>query len=249
MLEKEGAATLRCPMLSIVDAPDAAPVLDWLRDLVQDRFGLVVLLTGEGLRRLIGFADREGLRPAAIASLARTAMLTRGPKPAQALKEIGLTPTHVAEAPTTEGVIATLRKLDLKGRTVGVQLYAPSNPPLMEFLQSAGVVAKPVLPYVYAPAIDAEQVAELIQKLAAGQVDVLVFTSSPQIDRLFEVAREKDLEGTLRQGLERTKIAAIGPIAADNLKRRNAPVHICPDRGFVMKNLVQQIVRQWPPPD
>src|SRR5580693_9086467 len=33
MLEKEGAIPLRCPMLSILDAPDDTPLLAWLDQL------------------------------------------------------------------------------------------------------------------------------------------------------------------------------------------------------------------------
>ena len=62
MLEAEGAAVVRCPLVGIRDAPDPAPVLAWLRELIAGRFGHVVLLTGEGLRRLLGFAERAGLR-------------------------------------------------------------------------------------------------------------------------------------------------------------------------------------------
>ncbi|MBI1833044.1 MAG: uroporphyrinogen-III synthase, partial [Planctomycetes bacterium] len=36
MLEKEGAKPLRCPMLSILDAPNEAPVLAWLDRLQAD---------------------------------------------------------------------------------------------------------------------------------------------------------------------------------------------------------------------
>src|SRR5690242_65550 len=109
MFEGEGAKVLRCPMVSILDAPDAAPVLAWLRELIAGRFSHVVLMTGEALRRLLGFADREGLRDAAVAALGRARIITRGPKPGQALKEIGLAPTRVAPTPTTEGVIDALR--------------------------------------------------------------------------------------------------------------------------------------------
>src|SRR5438270_4089571 len=80
MLAKEGARPLRCPMVSILDAPDAAPVLAWLRELIAGRFDYVVLLTGEGLRRLLGFAERAGLRETAISALGRTQTVTRGPK-------------------------------------------------------------------------------------------------------------------------------------------------------------------------
>jgi uroporphyrinogen-III synthase len=243
MLESEGATALRCPMISILDAPDPAPVLAWLRELTADHFHYVVLLTGEGLRRLLGFAARAGLREAAVASLARTATVTRGPKPVRALKEVGLTPTRVAEAPTTEGVIASLRNEPLQGKTVGVQLYAESNPPLVTFLEEAGASVRTVLPYVYAPAADADRVADLIGRSERGAVDVLVFTSSPQVDRLYEVAAERGLESALRRGLERTRVAAVGPIVADNLRHRGARVDVCPEQGFVMKNLVQQIKR------
>jgi len=100
-----------------------------------------------------------------------------------------------------------------------------------------------VLPYVYAPAADAERVVFLIEQLAAGTVDCIVFTSSPQVDRLYEVAAERGAGDALRQGLERARVAAVGPIVAENLRRRGAPVAICPEQGFVMKNLVQLIKR------
>jgi uroporphyrinogen-III synthase len=243
LLEKEGAAVLRCPLLSILDAPDAAPVLAWLRELAADRFAIVVLLTGEGLRRLLGFADRAGLREPVLAALARTRTVTRGPKPVRALKEVGLAPTVVAEMPTTEGVIAALRRETLQGQTVGVQLYSPNNPPLVQFLEEAGATVQTVLPYVYTPAADAEQVVELLSRMAVGAVDVLVFTSSPQVDRLYEVAAERGLDEMLRVGLDRVCVAAVGPVVADNLRRRGSRVDVCPEQGFVMKNLVQHLKR------
>jgi uroporphyrinogen-III synthase len=243
MLEKEGATVLRCPMLSILDAPDPAPVLAWLRELTAGAFAYLILLTGEGLRRLLALAGRHGLREAAVAAVAATRTVTRGPKPARALKEIGLAPTLTAEAPTTEGVIATLRAQPLQGQTVGVQLYSESNPPLLDFLKQAGATARTVLPYVYAPATDAGHVAGLIGRMAGGGVDAVVFTSAPQVDRLYEVAAERGLDAVLKEGLGRTRVAAVGPVVADNLRRRGARVDICPEQGFVMKNLVQHIKR------
>src|SRR5688572_9350363 len=81
MLEKEGATCLRCPMVSILDAPDPAPVLAWLQELVDGAFSHVVLMTGEALRRLLGFAERAGLRDAVINALGKVGTVTRGPKP------------------------------------------------------------------------------------------------------------------------------------------------------------------------
>ena len=243
MLEKEGATTLRYPMVSILDAPDAVPVLAWLQELIVGRFDWIVLMTGEALRRLLGFAERAGLREQVIAALGKTRTVTRGPKPVRALKEVGLAPTKIAEAPTTDGVIAALRQEPLKGRTVGVTLYGEPNPRLVQFLEEAEASVHTVLPYVYAPATDAERVAQLIARMARGEIEVLVFTSSPQVERLYEVASEHGLQATLQQGMEHTRVAAVGPVVAENLRQRGTRVSICPEQGFVMKNLVQLIKR------
>jgi uroporphyrinogen-III synthase len=243
MLEAEGAIALRYPLLSILDAPDAVPVLEWIRRAIADRFASVVFFTGEGVRRLLHFAETDGLRESFIAALARSRLITRGPKPVKALKEVGLVPHRVAEAPTTDGVIAALRQEPIAGTTVGVQFYSESNPPLMDFLAAAGATADAVLPYVYAPAADAGRVVELIDHLAGGDVDVIVFTSSPQVTRLFEVAADRGKEATLAEGLRRTCVAAVGPVLADALHERGVRVDVCPTQGFVMKNLVLQIKR------
>jgi uroporphyrinogen-III synthase len=241
MLEKEGAAILRCPMVSIQDAPDDAAVVTWLRELIAGEFAYVVLMTGEGLRRLISCADRAGIRAEAIAALGRTRTVSRGPKPVQAMKEVGLAPSIIASPPTTAGVIATLGAEPLRGKPVGVQVFGAANPALEKFLSDAGARPEPVLPYVYAPAIDGEKVADLISRMARGDLDAVVFTSSPQVERLFEIAAEKSMEADLAAGLARTRVAAVGPIVADALRQRGAPVHICPEQGFVMKNLVKHI--------
>lgn len=245
LLIKDGATPLRCPMLSILDAPNAKPINAWIRDLVAGKFQYAVLLTGEGLRRILSFAERIDLKDDAVAALSKLTIITRGPKPGQALKEVGLKPTMVATAPTTDGVIATLKREKLQGKTVGVQLYSESNPPLTDYLKEVGAIAKTVQPYVYAPAADADRVADLISRAANGAVDVIVFTSSPQIDRLDEVATERNLEQAWRRALDRVKIASVGPVVSETLRKKGARVDVQPEQGFQMKNLVVHIRRMF----
>jgi uroporphyrinogen-III synthase len=47
----------------------------------------------------------------------------------------------------------------------------------------------------------------------------------------------------LKSGIAKTRIAAVGPIAAQSLVNRGTKVDICPDQGFVMKKLVQLLAR------
>src|SRR4030095_3959228 len=61
MLEARGADTVPCPMIAIRDAPDPVPINAWLRRFAKGTCNDLVLMTGEGLRRLLGFAQRRDL--------------------------------------------------------------------------------------------------------------------------------------------------------------------------------------------
>jgi uroporphyrinogen-III synthase len=243
MLEDEGARTLRCPLISILDAPDQRPVEEWLRALAGGGFDDLIFLTGEGLRRLVDAAERIGLRADVVAALGRARTITRGPKPARALKELGLSPSLAAAVPTSQGVIQSLASLDLHGRRVGVQLYGTEpNRPLVEALERAGARVSVVAPYVYASASDKGRVVALIAALADGGVDAIAFTSASQVDRLWEVARESGLEDRLAGGLARVRVAAVGPIVVEALGARGVRVDAVPEKSFVMRRLVNVLV-------
>jgi uroporphyrinogen-III synthase len=240
MLEEQGAETLRCPLVAIRDAPDPVPVEEWLGRFPFDD---LILYTGEGLRRLHGFARRFDIEAAFLDGLRAARKITRGPKPERALRELGLKSDLRAEEPTTDGLIATLGGLELRGRRVGVQLYpGNANARFIGFLRDAGAVPDPILPYVYASAADDESVAELIDRMAGGAIDVIAFTSSPQVERLFAVARAREGEETLRTALQATAIAAVGPVVAEELQRRGVKVTITPHHSYFMKPLVSAIV-------
>src|SRR6202012_5512670 len=123
LLTEQGADVLQCPMFAIHDAPDPAPVEAWIRRLIANPFDDLVLMTGEGLRRLMKLAIRIGIERDFVAAMAKARKFARGPKPGRALREIGLEPQMTTEKPTTEGVIDMLSRIDLKGDSVGVQLY------------------------------------------------------------------------------------------------------------------------------
>ena len=163
MLERHGAATIRCPMVAINDVPDAAPVVAWLRRFTTNPPDDLILMTGEGLGRLVGFAHRAGLEEAFMAALTKVRKITRGPKPVRRLRALGLQPDVAAEPPTTAGIIASLSGENLAGRKIAIQLY-PDNPnaELFEFLRRAGASPDPVLCYVSGSESDDRRVIEVI---------------------------------------------------------------------------------------
>jgi uroporphyrinogen-III synthase len=243
MLEERGADTVPCPMIAIRDAPDPTPVEAWLRRFANETCDDLVLMTGEGLRRLLGFARRVDLEAAFLVALAATRKITRGPKPVRALRELGLATDLPADEPTTEGVIAALERHDLTGRRVGVQLYpGNANARLLKFLEGAGAETDPVLPYIYASEAEDARVIAIISEMAAGRVDAIAFTSAPQVRRFRDVARAFGREAELRQGFERTVVAAVGPIVAAELDALGVEVNVRPPKNtFYMKPLVREL--------
>src|SRR3954467_11873307 len=147
MLERAGAQAVRCPLVSIHDVEDSAPVEAWIRRLASGEAEDLVLYTGEGVQRLHGVAERAGLAVAYVEGLRRARKIVRGPKPARVLRTLGLAPEVAAEVPTTEGLIATLSARALAGRRVGVQLYPDQNDAILGFLVGAGAAVDPVVPY------------------------------------------------------------------------------------------------------
>src|SRR5260370_6973392 len=49
MLERQGATAIRCPLVSIHDTPDEAPVVAWLRRFTPHPPGDLILMTGPAL--------------------------------------------------------------------------------------------------------------------------------------------------------------------------------------------------------
>ncbi|WP_022722180.1 uroporphyrinogen-III synthase [Rhodopseudomonas sp. B29] len=244
LLAEQGADVLQCPMFEIVDAPDPAPVSAWIDRLIAQPFDDLVLLTGEGLRRLAKLARATGREPAFVAALGHCRSFIRGPKPGRALRELGLAPSVTAEAPTSDGVIATLKGYDLAGRRVGLQLYPDrDHTPLVAAITAQGAAVDPVLPYAYDAHAAEQNVVDAIDQMAQGHVDALALTSSGQVRRLFDVAKARGCEDRLRQGLDTTPIASVGPVVSEELKAHGLTAAITPPAGaFFMKPLISAMI-------
>jgi uroporphyrinogen-III synthase len=240
LLAEQGADVLQCPMFAINDAPDPAPIEAWIRRCIDKPFDDLVLLTGEGLRRLVKVTRRIGVEPDFVAALGRARKFARGPKPGRALREIGLEPQQTTEKPTSEGMIDMLSRIDLGGHRVGLQLYPDKDHhALVGAISAQGAEVDTVLPYVYdAKAADAN-IVTAIEEMAKGRVDAIALTNLGQIRRLVETARAHGWEGKLREGFQRTPIASVGPAVSDELKSHGLRTDISPaDGAYFMKPLI-----------
>ncbi|WP_441267882.1 uroporphyrinogen-III synthase [Bradyrhizobium sp. 215_C5_N1_1] len=240
LLAEQGAEVVQCPMFTIQDAPDPAPVEAWIRRAIDKPFDDLVLMTGEGLRRLMKLARARQIDQAFVAALAKSRKFTRGPKPGKALREITLEAQQTTEKPTTEGVIEMLGKLDLKGRRLGLQLYPDKDhSALTGALAAQGAEVDTVLPYVYdSKAADANIVAA-VDDMAEGRIDSIALTNLGQVRRLIEAAKAHGSETKLRAGLDRTLIASVGPAVSGELAAHDLRTDVAPaEDHYFMRALI-----------
>ncbi|MGY3587875.1 uroporphyrinogen-III synthase [Bradyrhizobium sp. USDA 4341] len=240
LLAEQGADVLQCPMFTIHDAPDPAPIEAWIRRAIERPLDDLVLMTGEGLRRLMKVVRRIGVEAEFVTSLGKARKFARGPKPGRALREIALKPQMTTEKPTSEGVAEMLSKLDLSGHRLGLQLYPDKDhATLIGAIKAQGAEVDTVLPYIYdAQAADAN-IVTAIEEMAQGRIDAVALTSSGQVRRLIEVAQAHRCEAQLREGLQQTPIASVGPVVSDELKTYGLSTDIYPaNDAFFMKPLI-----------
>src|ERR1700756_4516818 len=207
LLAEQGADVLQCPMFAINDAPDPAPIEAWITRAIEHTLHDLVLLTGQGPRRLSKVAQRRGVDVDFLAAIGRARKFARGPKPGRALREIGLEPQQTTEKPTSEGIAEMLSRIDLKGHRLGLQLYPDKDHgALISAISAQGASVDTVLPYVYdAKAADAN-IVTAIDEMAQGRIDAIALTNLGQVRRLVETARAKGCETRLREGFDKTLI-------------------------------------------
>jgi uroporphyrinogen-III synthase len=240
LLTEQGADVLQCPMFTIHDAPDAARVEVWIRRFIDKPCDDLVLMTGEGLRRLIKVARRIEVEQDFIAAVGSARKFARGPKPGRALREIGLEPQLTTEKPTSEGIAEMLSRVDLKHHRVGLQLYPDKDhSALIGAITAQGAEVDTVLPYAYDAQAAETNIITAIDEMAQGRIDAIALTNLGQVRRLVEVAKAHGCEARLRDGLARTPIASVGPVVSDELKSHGLRTDISPaNDAYFMKPLI-----------
>jgi uroporphyrinogen-III synthase len=252
LLADQGADVVQCPMFTIHDAPDPKPIEAWIRRFIEKPCDDLVLMTGEGLRRLLMVARRMDVEQDFVMAVGKTQKFVRGPKPGRALREIGLEPQMTTEKPTSEGIVEMLARVDLSGHRVGLQLYPDKDHSvLIGAIKAQGAEVDTVMPYVYDAQVADANIVTAIDEMAKGHIDAIALTNLGQVRRLVEVARAHGCEGRLREGLDRTPIASVGPVVSDELKSHGLRTDISPaNDAYFMKPLISAIaaaLRKNPP--
>ena len=149
--------------------------------------------------------------------LRRVTLVARGPKPSAALREMGLSPAIVAPEPNTwrELLAVTAGRPE---RRIAVQEYGRSNEELLAALRARGAEVTSVRVYRWDLPEDTGPIREAARRLAAGEFDLVLFTTAVQMSHLARIARELGIEQEVVSALQKAKVCSIGPTTTEALE-------------------------------
>jgi uroporphyrinogen-III synthase len=106
----------------------------------------------------------------------------------------------------------------LKGERVIVQRYGVANAGLDRALEARGAQVTEIPTYRWSLPADTQPLERLIGALERGEMHAAVFTNAEQVRNLFAVAKKMNKAAVLREALNRTLVASIGPVASTALR-------------------------------
>ncbi len=241
LIRRQGGIPFIAPSMRERPLEEDAGALGFAERLFRGEFDMVILLTGVGARQLNHLLAKRYPERAFAEALQNVTVVARGPKPAAALREMGLAPALIAGEPNTwrEVLAVTAGRPE---RRIAVQEYGRSNPELIEALRARGAEVTAVRVYGWDLPEDTGPLREAARKLAAQEFDAVLFTTSVQIAHLTRLAAEEGIEAAALAGLRRSFVASIGPTTTEALEEYGVqpdfePSH--PKMGFLVKEAAE----------
>ena len=208
---------------------DHGDAVRFVERLEADEFDLVICMTGAGLAFLRDVVQTHMPVERLAAALRRVSIMSRGPKPVPLLRAMNV-PVHVVvpEPNTWKEIVAAV--MVRPERRIAVQEYGRPNLEMNAALERLGAQVTPIAIYRWELPDDREPLREAARRLAARTIDVVIFTSSIQLDHLFEIARELGIETQVLEALrDDVAIASVGPVMTATLEAYGIPADIIPN--------------------
>ena len=216
LIRLQGGVPLVAPSMREVPLEQNSAALEFAEDLFQGKFDMLILLTGVGTRLLNLVIETRWPAGAFAEALRGITIVARGPKPMAVMREWGVPVAVMVPEPNTwrEILAATAGRAE---RRIAVQEYGRPSQELLDGLRARGADVTSVPVYQWALPEDLGPLQQAARRLAAGDINVLLVTSSAQVEHLLKVAAELGLEEEVRRACGRVVMASIGPTTSDTL--------------------------------
>jgi uroporphyrinogen-III synthase len=247
LIRRQGGVPFVAPSMREVPLAQNAAALSFAERLFENQFDMLILLTGVGTRLLNQVIETRWPAGAFADALRRITVVARGPKPMAVMREWSVPVAVIVPEPNTwREILAAIE--GRPERRVAVQEYGRRSQELIDGLLARGAEVTSIPVYQWNLPEDLGPLREAARRLAAGEVDVLLITSSAQIDHLLRIAAELNtmelnMEDAVRQACRRIVMASIGPTTSETLADLGLPADFEPSHpkmGLLVNETAQR---------
>jgi len=228
LIRREGGDPFVAPSVQERALEDHGETIRFVERMEAGEFDMLICMTGTGLAFFRDQVTAYSALDRLSAALRRVAIVSRGPKPLPILRELGARADVVVPEPNTwkEIVDAVAQRPE---RRIVVQEYGRPNLDMNASLEHLGACVTPMVVYRWELPEDLEPLQAAARGLAERQFDVVLFTSSIQLDHLMTIASDLRLRPQVSTALrEFMAIASVGPVMTATLEAAGLPADIVP---------------------
>jgi uroporphyrinogen-III synthase len=245
LIRRAGGDPLVAPSMRETPLEQNFKALSFAERLFANQFDMLILLTGVGTRLLNQVIETRWPPGTFADALRRITVVARGPKPMAVMREWDVPGAILVPEPNTwrEILAATEGRPE---KRIAVQEYGRPSHELIDGLLARGAEVTTVPVYQWDLPDDLGPLREAIRRLASGEIDVLLLTSSVQVEHLLKIASEMGLENAVRAACRRLMIASIGPTTSETLAELGLPADFEPSHskmGLLVNEAAQQARR------
>ncbi|HSD05532.1 MAG TPA: uroporphyrinogen-III synthase [Nitrosopumilaceae archaeon] len=218
LITKASARAIPLPTIELVSKGDKI-VDEFLDAIKQDDPDFSVFMSSKAVKLLFDTARKVSKYEKLQLAVANTNVIAVGPKTKTALEAEGIRVAHMPQRYSSLGVGEVFTRLNAEGKKAIIPRSGASTPFLAQLLEKIGLHVKEIYLYDVCSFRDTSQWNEFRELFANKKVDGIVFTSASSVNAFFEIMLMDSDKKTLLENLQKSKIVAIGPFTADELKK------------------------------
>ena len=218
LITKHNATPITLPTIELISKGEKI-VDDFLTSVEDNDPDYSVFMSSKAVKLLIETSKKISKFEELRLAIANTIVLAVGPKTKEALENENIKVSYMPTRYSSVGVGEVFTKLNAVGKKVIIPRSGASTPFLKDLLEKIGLQIIELHLYDVCAFRDTSQWNNFRSLFSQNSVDGIIFTSASSVRAFFEIMTKDFEHSQLLENLQKTKVIAIGPFTADELKK------------------------------
>ena len=220
LVTQQNANPITLPTIELISKGEKI-VDEFLETIEKENPDYSVFMSSKAVTLLIDSAKNTSKFQALQLAIANTIVIAVGPKTKDALEQENIKVAYVPQRYSSVGVGEVFTKLSAVDKKAIIPRSGASTPFLKNLLEKIGINVVELYLYDVCAFRDPTEWNDFRQLFSQNKIDGVIFTSASSVRAFFEIMTKDFVLDQLVQLLTQTKVIAIGPFTADELKKFN----------------------------